>query len=37
MVDEYGSFGGMKIGKGSEGRIPASVAFCPPHIPRDMA
>lgn len=32
MVDVYGAFAGMKIGKGSESRT-APVSFCTPHIP----
>jgi hypothetical protein len=37
MVDKYGTFAGMNIGKGNEGIKPAPVSFCPPHIPRDLA
>jgi hypothetical protein len=37
MVDEYGAFGGMKIGRGNRStrRNPAPVPFSLPHIPHD--
>jgi hypothetical protein len=38
MVDEYGAFGRMRIGKGnwSAQRKPALVPLCPPQIPHDF-
>jgi hypothetical protein len=37
MVDEYGAFGGLSIGRGNRSirRTPAPVSHCPPQIPQD--
>jgi hypothetical protein len=38
MVDEYGAFGGMEIGRGNRsawGKL-ASMPLCPPHIPHNL-
>jgi hypothetical protein len=39
MIDEYGPFGGMKIGRGNQStrRKPAPAPLCPPQIPHDLA
>jgi hypothetical protein len=38
MIDECGTVGGMRIGRGhwSTRRKPAPVRFCPPQIPHDL-
>jgi hypothetical protein len=38
MVDEYGAFGGMRIGRGNRSTLskPPLVPLCPPQIPHYM-
>jgi hypothetical protein len=38
MIDDYGAFGGMRIGRGNRStrRIPAPVQLCQPQIPHDL-
>jgi hypothetical protein len=38
MIDKYGAFGGMRIGRGnpSTRRKPAQVKLCPTQIPHDL-
>jgi hypothetical protein len=38
MINEYGAFGGMRIGRGnwSIPRKPAPMPLCPPQIPRPL-
>jgi hypothetical protein len=38
MIDEYGAFGGMRIGRGNRStrRKPARAPLCPPQIPHDQ-
>jgi hypothetical protein len=38
MIDEYGAFGGIRIGRGNQStqRKPAPVPLCPPQIPHDL-
>jgi hypothetical protein len=35
MRDEYGAFGGMRIGRGNQIK-PAPMPLCPPQIPHDL-
>jgi hypothetical protein len=38
MIDEYGAFGGMRIGRVNRitQRKPAPVPLCPPKVPHDL-